>query len=1070
MSIVDLWLVPKVELGGFTLEGPTTARLDDLQLIGPDDRPIFEVEHVTVTLAAVPSESEPLRIGRLVFDHPVIYLRPDPTQLGFVPLGFSPLIEPDPLADPSRIDDRMRPSEVLELRYVEIVDGVVVLDDGEKTVLEVDGIGLKLEADPAATPEGTPGHHAHLVFGHPPGVVVESDAHVDLDHMEAWLDQGDLSIELSDPDLVRKLSPKLQALIQEHQLAGHVDGHLTGRFDFRNPLSSTASLSLTIEGLHGAAGAWRLPIEKGRVHAEFADGLAHISEASAQMLGGRLSLSQADLAMSEAELALAGDLLIEDLHLHKLLRKGSDDPSRQSIANGRGRVFLSSEELSFGATLEDFSLAPPGESPVFALRKGEVRDLRPHTTGIPLTIDRVAVEGLEVDLQLTKGGLRGLPLPPPPPAAHDDAPPSEATPAIHWSERLQVRELVLADSAVQIAPVGAAPWRLPGISGTLRSFGGPDDNPLEARLDIGSAAITAKGAIDLRAPLLRFDHWTVRTDLGADSARSLLPPGLRDSIVALVPAGTTTGKGSARFPLGSGAPTVKLALELADGAVALPGFSMPVTAGTADLSVDHGSTRVANASLKGAGGTLTIPAAVLDAGNKLTVSAQAAGLRLDRIRTDAGAGVGMGRLSGRADVAIQFVDGPKGTTIGGLSMEDAKVTIDGDPIGKLVWSDVDLSMTPEGPVLAVKGHMTAGTGGSASLSGTLPIGGDVLTVDQLRIDIDLADPSGRSAMPPSTQVALEDVRGGTLSVVGDGRVSLADPLRKSEAATTLTLSGGAWHYAGYRFAGLSGTAPVGLSGGQLRTNDGAIAGLGGRLGFTEAWWSIADARGSTRWTLTGLDLKQLQSTEGSINTLEGTVRGKGKLDLVVTSEDGLQIPAGQGSLHIRDGKLLAVPALAVLGKEGDKTGDDAMNVRFSLDKRGANLNTVVIDLGPVRYSGSGELRWTGGIDVHLEAAARPGERATLADLTARLVAWDIRGTLDNPHAQALPLGIDTRTFEQKARDPRQGTAADLPENSVLGDDDNTLDDLPEAGANMAPPPPDRTEFGNMDDLDDLDDY
>ena len=109
--------------------------------------------------------------------------------------------------------------------------------------------------------------------------------------------------------------------------------------------------------------------------------------------------------------------------------------------------------------------------------------------------------------------------------------------------------------------------------------------------------------------------------------------------------------------------------------------------------------------------------------------------------------------------------------------------------------------------------------------------------------------------------------------------------------------------------------------------------------------------------------------------------------------------------------------------------------------------------------------------MHLEASPRPGERATIADLAARLVAWDIRGTLEDPHAQALPLGIDTRTFDQKAQDPHQRIDDDaLPTDSVLRQNEQNLDELPEAGGTVAPAPPDRTEFGDMDDLDELDDF
>ena len=1071
VSLVDVWLVPEVRLGGFALDGPTTARLDDLSLVAADGRPILEIEQLTVTLADVPTEGEPLRIARLVLNHPVVHLRADPSQLGFVPLGFSPLLEPDPLADPSTVAPRFRPSQVLELRHLEIIDGVVLFEDQHTTLLELDGISLTVAADPAATPAGTPGHHARVIFGHPPGVVVEADAFFDLDNMVCWLEQGDLSVELSDPNLVRKLSPKAQALIEHHQLQGHIDGSLTGRIDLRSPAASKAHFVMSLSKLHGAAGHWRLPVEHGRIEMDLADGIARISEASAQLLGGTLALRQADVALAESNLALAGELLVKDLHLHKLLREGADDPARQSVLNTAGRVFIASEEMSIGLALESFSLGSPDHTPAFAFRSAEIRDLRPHATGMPLTIAGVSLDGLEVDLRLTDDGVRGLPFPKAPPQADAPAPPSPSAAGPHWSERLTIETIELNNSAVQIAPEAQPPWRLPGISGTLRSFGGSDATALDARLETSAATVQASGTLDLKAPALDFQSWSIRADFGATSARSVLPPGLRDTIVALVPAGTVRGSGSARFPLGTGAPSVELKLDLTEGAVAIPGVRMPVTTGTAILSVQNDATRVANATLKGAGGTLSLPAVVLDAGNRLTLTAEADRVRLDRLRTDAGAKVGMGLLSARMSAAIQLVEHAGQTAIGGLSLADAYISVDGDPLGTLTWNDVDLSMTPDGDQLVVAGSVHSGAGATATLRGHTPIGGDRLTLDALDISFDLSNPSARQALPPSMQVALADIPAGRLALQGDGVISLADPMRGSTAALTLKLEDGVWQSAGYRFAGLNGSAPVGLSDATLRSQGAALSGLGGRFGVDDARWSILDNRGSLRWSLTGLDLQQLSAIEGSPNALEGTVQGGGRVDLKVTSTDGLVTPAGSGRLEVTDGRLLSVPALAVLTRAEDKFGDDAIKVSFQLDPRAATLDPLVIDLGPVRYMGAGEVRWTGGLDVHLEASPRPGERATIADLAARLVAWDIRGTLEDPHAQALPLGIDTRTFDQKAQDPRQRIDDDaLPTDSVLRQNEQNLDELPEAGGTVAPAPPDRTEFGDMDDLDELDDF
>jgi len=1055
--------------------GPTTVRLDGLRLVARDARPILEVAHITVSLAAVPNESEPLRIGQLVLDSPTVHLRPDPDVLGFVPMGFSELIESESLADADSLDRALRPSEILELRHVEINDGVLVIEDGKTEVLRIDGIELFLDADPAATPAGTPGHHAELMFGHPPGVVVRADAHLDLDRWVAWIDDGTLLVELSDPQLVSKLSPTVRQLIETHELSGTVTGGLSGRFDLRNVIEgSEVSTWVAIEDLHGAAGDWRLPIEHARFEARFADGLAHIAQAQARMLGGELSVSQADLAMADRSLALAGDLNARGLALHQLLRRGREDEHRHAVVDASGRVFVSSSDLALGLRLDDLLLAHPTGGPVLSIDDAEVHNLQLQPNGVPVTVDYISINGLSVDLQLTDAGLRGWPLPPPPESPSPEAQSTEETDSLpHWTERFVVSELVLDGASLQIIPDGQAPWRLATIGGTLKHPAGGKPTALDVRLDTGAGHVGGRGTLDLRTYLLDLPVFSVDADIGAASVQSLLPPELRATIRALVPSGRIKGSGGLRVPLAAGDTSLQLDVSLHDGQVALPGIRMPVDSGSASLSVEGGATRVANATLQGAGGTLALPAVVLDAQDKLTVSARATGVRLDKLRTDAGAKLGMGRLTARANLAVQFVQKGGTTAIGGLWMEDAEVAVDSDPIGQLAWPDVDVVLAPADGGLALDASVASGSGGRISIEGGMAVGADQVRIDKVDVAVDLADPAGRRFLPPSAQAALEDVRAGQIKLVADGQLSLADPLGRSTVAGTLSLSDGAWHQAGYRFGGLSGTTPVSFTSGTLRGKGGSIAGLGGRLGVTEAWWSLNDDRGHVRWTLSGLTLEQMRALEGGSpdGGLAGTVKGKGRVDLRLDKVGDLKVAAGQGSFHVRNGNLLALPALGVLGKEGDEeVGDDALDVRFRLDGQGVDLTSLQIDLGPLRYAGSGELHWTGAIDVHLESSARPGERATLADLAARLVAWDIRGTLEAPHAQALPLGIDTRTFDQVAADPR--ARAVLPPDSSDDLDDGGLDDLPEAGATTAPVELDEpTEFGDMDDLDDdFDDF
>lgn len=1060
VAIADAWVVPEVALSGFAITGPTTVVLDGLQLTARDDDPILEIAELELTLAAPPSQKEPLRIARLKLTEPTLWLRPDPESLGFVPMGFSPFLEAAVVGDDSELKRAVRPSEVLELRHVEIIDGTIILSDGSQDLVTLDGIDLDLQASPTATPAGTPGHHLDVTLGQPPGFTLTAAGDIDIDHWVVWIDDSRLTVDLADPATAARLTPGLRAFIDTHELRGTASASLQGRFDLHNPLRSKASLRGSLSDVHGAAGQWHLPIDSAELGATLADSLVEIDVAQAVLLGGSAVMTSGSVAVADAELALAADVQLAGLQLHQLLRGDlARDVHRQATLDASGRVYVASADAAVGLALNTLRLTPAEGPPVLALERAELRDLRLHTSGVPITVAGADVDGLRVRVVSSADGPVGWPLPPrraPADEATDDAP------AVHWSERFSVDELAVTDAAIEVGPEDAPLWRIGSVSGRLQGLGAQPAT-LTATLAAPGATSQASGTLGLRELGITLSSWSFSADIERDTTRALLPPSLRNTLSALAPAGQVKGSGRAVLPLSGGAPKIDLDLQMNNGTVAIPGVQMPVASGTASLSVAGGSTRVANAELSGAGGRLLLPALVLDSGGELTATATASELRLDRITTSAGRPVGLGRLSGKAQVWVAFASGPKGSELRGLRTEDARLTVDGDPVGTLEWTDVDVVLGDgDSDPLVLRASVTAGSGARLRATGSLPVGGAWLQLDTIDLDVDLADPSGRRALPASVQQALADVRRGKVTAALEGRLSMTDPLRQSTAAGTLSVAGGQWVYAGYRWSDLSVEAPVSVADARLKSRGAAVTGAGGRLTLSEASWSLPDATGLAQWSLDGLQLQRLVSTGGSPNTLEGLVSGRGSLDLAVRGETGLTVQSGGGSVSVRDGRLITLPALeALAGDAKDTVGDDTLDVRFGLDSRGMSLRSLQVDLGPVRYAGTGTVRWSGSLDVKLRGSKRPGERSSFADLTARLVDWHIRGTLSAPHVQALPMGIDTRTFEEMASDPAARPV--LPEEL---DEDGNLDELPEPGASVAPPPEDVHGWGDLDNLDD----
>ena len=1038
VGLADAWLVPDVRVGGFSMEGPTTIALEDVRLT-QDDVEVLACDRVAVTFGELPERGAPLRIARIELSAPVLTLRRSPDSASWRPVGFDPLLEPAAVDRPAALDEALRLSEVLDLRLVRVRDGVVVFDDGVHPPVRLDGITFDLNATPEVGPNGQPGHHADLTFGQPPGLSVQAVGFIDLDHRFAAVEAASLVLDLSDPGAVEGLSPGLQAAVERYALAGRLSLSAEGTVDLADPARTALSARGEIAGFHAQGGGVRLPIDAARFEGRLADGLARIDEARIELGGGAAVLRQADLAVVDRAVALAGDWSLDALPLHALVAGGS---ASESVASGAGRLYVSSDDMSVGLTIDGLTVGAPGRAPSVSLDGGAVRQARLGLGAVPLQIAAVELAGFDLTLARESGAWVGLPAAA---AAPDPGPEAADPPSSLWPTWVHIDAVSVTDGALQLG-AGASAWSVRGLGVTVTELGSAGAPPLAVTLQPGGGVSgRASGTLDWLAPAANLTRLQVSGPLESAALQALLPSSARSAVADLVPRGQLSVEGRAWI-----GPSIDLDLRatLADATARLAGLQMPVQAGSAQLSVKGEALALRDISLEGARGQLDLPAVTLDPAGALAVSWAARGLDLTQIRTEGGAPLGTGRLSSVGRAVGRVSD----RGLDALTVLDTQVSVDGGPRGEMRWPAVTVNVGTTDGARRLDARVTGPGGGRVDLASLWPADADTLTVQRASVVADLGG-DARQMLPLSMQAALTQLRGGRLDGRATGAVSLDDPVEASTLTGVVELTGGRARWGDWEIPAVEGTLPLRLSGGEARVTDAEVVALDGTVFIDRATWDLSADDGELTWRADALQLGRLQPTGGSAVPIEGRLDARGDLVMALL-DDGLGVTGGGGSVTVRGGRLVSLPALAALAQAdgaAGKPGDDELDARFRLGPDAVTWTRLDLDLGPVRYAGGGWMRWTGALDLSLEARR---DKRGLADLAARLVAWRLVGTTEAPRVQALPLGVDTRTFEQAG--PARDALDDL--------DEGDLDAL-EAPSERSPARPD------LDiDLDDFDGF
>ncbi len=1042
VAIADAWLVPDVDIDGITLVDASTVRLEGLRLHA-DGVEVLHCEGVVVAFGQLPERGKPLRIARIELDRPVLTLKRRPGMAGWRPIGFDPLLEARLLQAPDSLAPELRPSEVLDLRLLQIRDGVLVFDDGASPPLRLDGISMDLAASPAIGPEGQEGHRAAFSLGQPPGLSLKAGGWFDLDEQVLSLDEASITLDLSDAAAVARLTPGAREAAERLGLRGQLQSQLTGHLELKAFERSSLQLDALVTGLRVELGDLRLPIDAGALKARLHEGRVTLSEARLQLPGGSARLSQGEVAIEGREFALAADWALDQLPLHELIAGGS---LNTSVATGSGRVFVSSQDAAVGLTVQGLAVGPPGEAPALQLARGQVSNARLGLSPHPLKIGEVALQGLILDLVPSHGGLRGIPSPRPDPRVSVPDPTAASAPA--WMRLLQVQRVLVEGSTLRL-PVGGGSFGLVGLGVELTGFGVEEQPTFSASLNPGGGTRgSASGRLDPTRLRLHLDRIGVAGPLGSAGLSGLFPPGTRELVASLLPAGDLSVEGSGAVGLNGGGLALGLDARIRGGRARLVGLNLPVDSGKARFDLAGGDLAFAGVHLEGAQGSLDLPALALDAGGRLTGAWVASGLDLKQLRSDGGTALGEGRLSSSGKLAGTV----SGGDLQGLSVVDASLTVEGGPRGQMRWTAINLNLAaaPGGQRLDLR--VAGPGGGQLDLSGSLPPERALLRVDSLSLRAAAAG-EGAAILPLGLRSTLGALSAGALRARASGGLHLSDPVGASTLSGVVELEDGAMTWGDWRIGAVGATLPWKLSGGEIRVNEGRVDVLGSSISLPSARWSLVQDRGALEWEAADLRLDQLQPAGGSARAIGGLLQGQGTVDLGM-DEDGLLVREGAGRVQVSQGRLLPLPLFSALSEKagGDRgAGDDALELRFALSPRALQIAALDLDLGPVRYHGVGEIRYSGGLDLDFDARR---DHKGVADLAARLVAWTVGGSLDAPRVQARPMGVDTRTFSQK------------------GDPGDAMDDLSDERLDELATPADRAPAARKrPDLDiDLDDF
>ena len=337
-SIAGSYLNPRMEFDDLDYREPYTVLLTNFRLTVDDSDnagqsiDVIHVAKLRLELAEIPRQGEPIRIKKLILDHPkinAIAARSDGKFMGFQNMLSKTKEGGDTLGQ----EETSRLSDVFQIVLLQIIEGQMVYESrgsGQPPMI-LDAINSRMDVEKddqgwyklAATLDRKP------VFG------LTASGRLDLDHLVLALDSLQLDIELGQQQY-SKLPGNLQQMLKEHQVAGTLKLTASGLLPLGDPVSGDLALTLSMDKVHFVAGEYKGAADDVSGRLLLKDRRAVLEHLDADTLKGQIHLA-ADVALVDpfdGRVNLtAKDILIEETLRAASGGDGSGKPAYKGTVN-----------------------------------------------------------------------------------------------------------------------------------------------------------------------------------------------------------------------------------------------------------------------------------------------------------------------------------------------------------------------------------------------------------------------------------------------------------------------------------------------------------------------------------------------------------------------------------------------------------------------------------------------------------------------------------------------------------------------------------------------------------------
>lgn len=318
VRIAGAYIVPEVQFDSFTYTHPGVLEMRGAKLIAPDSgkTEVMRADVLRVTLAEVPSFGKPIVIERIDLERAALRMLRDPASGGFK--GLVPFVKADNLKDQNRVDAQVQLSTVLKIKKLTLKDGEVQYNDGTgPETMTLKGVTLDMDVQPDTA---QPGWYAlKLNIDRSPVFTVVGDVRLNVDTFDAEFSPVKLAATLNEEGL-SALPPELQRPLREHDARGAISATLTGSAPLLSPMNARADANIVLDNFNVAAGEYRLPIDRGDIALNIADGRATFGRTEMSLLTGTLSVKDFTVGLSSPDRPLALSWNAQNLELRELLR------------------------------------------------------------------------------------------------------------------------------------------------------------------------------------------------------------------------------------------------------------------------------------------------------------------------------------------------------------------------------------------------------------------------------------------------------------------------------------------------------------------------------------------------------------------------------------------------------------------------------------------------------------------------------------------------------------------------------------------------------------------------------